>query len=249
MNAYRKMLIEAVEQNGGYHARWDSYPIEYTVGLYYTKNRVEDYAEDLISSGELDPKLWSLIEDEFVGDFDMDAEWQHVQEDMSHMLDYPVNTYGQDTATKFGLPYRRFPNQYKRLDKEVAFWPVGKKGWALVDPYINLQFDVEFSLEGRGGKHLVIAEFEGHKLAGMSSEAFIEALEDPDTLFSNEWCRNLLAMMQEWDVLFTSRAASAEFDYQMEYNIMQGIEDFVDSDNFTPQMALAYNNLELDLQP
>lgn len=249
MNAYRKMLIEAVESNNGYHARWVSYPIEYTVGLYYTRNRVEDYAEDLISSGELDPKLWSLIEDEFVEDFDMDAEWQHVQEDMSQALDYDFRTYGQATATKFGLPYRRIPNQYKRLDKEVAYWPTSKKGWILVDPYINLQFDVEFSLEGRGGKHLVIAGFEGHKLAGMSSRAFIEALEDPDTKFSNEWCRNLLAMMQEWGVLFTSKATSYEFDCQMEGNIMRLIEDFVDSDSFTPQMALAYNNLELDLQP
>lgn len=249
MNVYRKMLIEAVERNGGYHARWGSYPIEYTVGLYYTKNGIEDYVEGLIKSGELDPKLWRLIEDAFVEDFDMDAQWQHVQWEMASSLDYAFKTYGQDTATKFGLPYRRFPNQYKRKDKESAYWPTSKEGWALVDPYIELQFDVEFSLEGRGGKHLVIVEFEGHKLSGMSSKAFIEALEDPDTQYSNEWCRNLLAMMQEWDVLFTSVAASAEFDYLMEGNIMQSIEDFVDSDSFTPQMALAYNNLELDLQP
>lgn len=248
MNVYRKMLIEAVERNGGYYTRWESYPIEYVVGLYYTLGDLDDYADAMINEKTLDPKLWGIIKEDFSDSFDMDDHWHDVQGRMADLDDCAYRTYSPETAAKFGLPYEKFPNKYQRIDKDLAYFPAQKKGWKRVNPYINLEFEVDFTLQGRNGKHLCIAKFDGHTLGGLSNERFIEALEDPDTQFSNEWCRNLLAMMEEWEVCFTPKAASSEFDYLMKDRILQCIEEFVESDDFTPEMYSEYHNLKLELE-
>ena len=242
------MLIEAVERNGGYGSRWDSHPIEYVVGLYYTLGDLDDYADAMINEKTLDPRLWELIREDFSDNFDMNSHWHDVQGFMADMDDCTYRTYGPTTAVKYGLPYEKFPNEYKKIDKDLAYFPAQKEGWKRVDPYINLEFEVDFTLQGRGGKHLCVAKFDGHTLEGMSSERFIEALEDPDTQFSNEWCRNLLAMMDEWDEIFTSHKVSSQFDYLMKDRILQRIEDFVECDDFTPEMYSEYHNLKLEFE-
>jgi hypothetical protein len=109
------------------------------------------------------------------------------------------NTYGPATAARYGLPYQRFPKQYVRVTNESAYYPARKKGWKLVDPYLTVHFEAAYNLAGRGGKHLVVTEFENRTL-DMSSEDLAEAIRDDDggyfnrALFSNQWCRKLLAM-------------------------------------------------------
>lgn len=250
MNAFRKLLIEKLEANGGYSSGYhDRFAIEYTVGLYYADTDIEDLAKVGEEHHGLDMKLFELIRDDL--DWDGDKEWQHAQEDMYWGLkngdDCAWTTYSLATANMFGLPYDAFPKKYKRLTNECAYYPASKPGWILDNPYTCLNFDAKFGLYGRGGKHLCIEEFEGVKLK-LSNQELIESIEDPDRYYgapdySNTWCRNLLAMMTEWEVMFTSKNASKELEYQMAYRLATLMEEHVETEEFASKIWQQRQNL------
>lgn len=233
MNIFRKLLIKKLEENGGYHARHDSYAIEYEVGLYYANTDIDHLAKVAAEHHGLDLKLFEFVRDNI--EWDEDQQWRRAQEALAWNLDDSdcYSSYGPDTAKMFGLPYKRFPLQYKRRTDEMAYYPADKVGWILVDPYINHHFEVKFGLAGRGGKHLVITEFEGVDLS-ISNRELIEDLSSDDSYYSsrysNEWCRNLLAMMHEWEVMFTSKNASEEMEYVLAFRLAEEVDNYVDTE-------------------
>lgn len=229
MNSYRKMLVEKIANNGGYSRGYhDRFAIEYVVGLYLADTDIEDLAKVAAESHDMDLAFFYAIQDDL--DWDGERAWERAQEDMAEGLgdDCAHSTYSPDTAKMFGLPYLRFPLKYKRRTNECAYYPAQKTNWILDNPYTNLHFDVKFGLAGRGGKHLVIREFEGHDL-GVSSEDLCEQIEHDDCGdFPNAWCQKLLAMMTEWEQMFTSRNASKELEYQLAYRLAQSVQDKYD---------------------
>lgn len=118
-------------------------------------------------------------------DWNPDEMWNIVQEEMYDRLndDDGNRTYSPDTAAKYGLT----------LDENY--------------------FEVNFELHGRSGKHLVVTKFEGVSLK-RSARDFVDALRDDAEWeeFSEEWCTNLLAMIDEWDSIFTQKNASDQME-------------------------------------
>lgn len=212
MNHLRHLLADAIERNGGYSSGYhDRFPLEWTVGLHYA-----DLDRDHIFKRVLKDFDSTLrMPDDF--EWDPDRIWQWVQEDMYEGLndDMSRQTYGPETAKRYGLPFERFPKAYRRKkDSDTAYFQSKKPGWLLENPYPCIYFKVNFELHGRGGKHLVVTDFEGHRLEGRNSEDWAAIIRnDDDGSFSNVWCRNLLAMIGEWDGMFTSKNASDEMEY------------------------------------
>lgn len=209
-NIFRKLLVQAIGFNGGYsrgyHDRW---ALSWEVGLYYAnldKNHIYEVMKKDVGDEPMHPDL----------EWDPEQQWMRGQEDLAEGLndDDGRRTYSPETAARHGLPYHKFPRRFKRYEGEIVYYPAKLKGWILDDPYECKYFDVEFGLAGRGGKHLVVERFEGINLA-LSSDELIERIEDQSNWhFSNQWCRNLLAMIDEWDKMFTSKNASKELEYQ-----------------------------------
>lgn len=245
MNIFRKLLIEKLEQNGGYSSGYhDRYAIEYEVGLYYVDTDIDHLAKVAAEHHGLDLKLFELVRDDI--DWDYDQQWRWAQETMaSHLNDSDCySSYGTDTAKMFGLPYKRFPLQYKRRTDEMAYYPAAKRHWLLVDPYINRHFEVKFGLAGRGGKHLVITEFEGYEL-NISNRELIDRLEHNEEgyNYTNKWCQALLAMMHEWEKCFTSKIASEELEWYMADQLAQKVEDYVEEPEFAGMVWAQRQNL------
>lgn len=209
-NTYRELLARAIERNGGYsrgyHDRW---AISYTVGLYYADLDAEHIYERMCKEQGYLPPLTGL-------EWSPDDVWTDVQESLYLSLndDDGNRTYGHETATRYGLDFYRFPRKYKRKGPEdLCYYPSAKPGWILVDPFNAAYFDVKFELQGRGGKHLVVAEFDGVSLKENSKTLAEDIRNDDCGDYPNKWCRKLLAMMDEWDRSFTSKNASSEMEY------------------------------------
>lgn len=107
--------------------------------------------------------------------------------------------------------------------------------------------DAEFSLYGRGGKHLCLTSFEGIILTGMSEDGLEELLMtqgaygyddvcDKDTLKNGwEWTIDsktldkLYRYVRQCEIDFTSKKASAEVEYQADYLVTQQAIELYDS--------------------
>lgn len=224
MNKYRHMLADAIESNCGYsRGYWDRWAISYEVGLYYADLDLDNIYQVMLKEHGYLPPPTSI-------EWDEQQVWNTVQEMMVWGLndDDTNRTYSPDTAKRYGLGYYRYPQKYKRRTNECAFYPAKKEGWIRDDPYICEYFDVKFGLAGRCGKHLVVEEFEGRSLA-VSADALAEDIRDDDCgNYSNHWCVRLLAMMDEWESIFTSRNASKEMEYQAAFLLHQELSDQAD---------------------
>lgn len=214
MNRLREILANKVEENGGYGSWNASYAIEYDVSLRHADADVDSvYAYACQKIGTLSPitgLVWAAYQ-----------EWGFAQEQMYCALndDEAYRTYSPLAAARYGLPYHRFPRRYKRKTDECAYYPAELPGWILDKPFENLTFDVTFELAGRGGKHLVIREFEGHSLCISNRDLVQQIRAGQDTPYTNRWCTKLLVMMEEWEQVFTSKNASDEIMYQLAYRL------------------------------
>lgn len=235
MNTFRRLLADKIESNGGYsHGYHDRYPIEYCVALDYVNLDVDHIYKVMCENQGYLPPPTSAI------DWDEQEVWEMCQSDMCESLNDNEGymTYGRDTANRFGLPYINSKRTFSRIvrGKDVCYYPAKLPLWKRDDPYVNLTFDVKFSLEGRGGKHLVVTEFEGRKL-NMSSDSLAESIRGDNTGYyyndakdyPNKWCQRLLAMMHEWEMCFTSRIASTEMEYQAAFRLQQDLEPRADA--------------------
>jgi len=92
-------------------------------------------------------------------------------------------------------------------------------------------FDMGLALRGRGGKHVVLTEFEGVNLTSYTNEELAVVVENVDHSdqyvmhVRNTWCRQLLGMMLELDKLLTNEAALEEYRYQYGFYLSQQLEE------------------------
>lgn len=251
MNIYRELLARAVEDNGGYHGdRREHWPLAFTVGLYYAdldRDHMEVLAvqEQGVTKAQIEATR-PLVE------WETDREWHAVQEMMYEGLndDDSNRTYSPATAARLGLPFERFPKQYKRRSNEVAYYPAAMPGWISESPYTCRTYDAEFQLRGRSGKHLVIHSFLGKDLNEFSADRLAEILRSDEEVsyhgFTNVWCQALLAMVHEWTEHFTSQKASAEMEYLAADQFAQRVREAIDSDEFASRQFRARNDLCTD---
>jgi len=228
-NAYRELLAQAIEKNGGYSRGYhERFALAFTVGLYYANiDREHIYKKAVQEFGPLAPLTYGI-------EWDENDEWQSAQESMACGLndDDGNRTYSPDTAARYGLPYHSAPGlKYWRRRKagDVCGYAAKLPGWWIVNPYANETYGVEFGLYGRGGKHLCVESFEGKSLQ-LSSDDLADAIRnDEDGSYPNKWCQRLLAMLTEWEQCFTSRNASAELEYLCAERMAQRVNERADA--------------------
>lgn len=229
MNIFRKLLIDALEDNGGYggNYRSDRYPIAFNVKIHGSC----DNDHIIAKLAEEDPKQAKLAR--YLMDNDLiqwggDSEWYWAVEQARESVTEgdAFRTMSPATAIRFGLPYIRFPRKYKRRTTEAAYYPSDKPGWVLVNPYVAPQYSVSFAFAGRSGGYVVIDGFEGKQLRGMSTESLIDDIKDDDGGYTNKWCQSLVAMMYEWDRCFTWKTATDEVRYHMAYSLGRIVEEW-----------------------
>lgn len=240
MNLFRRLLAKKLRDNGGYSSRDGSFPIEYMVGLYYADLGLDHLLEKAIEQGEVTREE---IEDQAVrahleAEYHPERMWQWVQEDLARSLNDNdgYRTYSEKTAARYGLPctirqigWQRINGHY--LQRTTVTPERLSSASELIKQRCDnyLYFDVQFELHGRGGKHLVVESFEGVRLRGATSEHLAELIEEEGhDAFSNEWCRYLLAMMEEWEQCFTSKKASDEMEYQAAWQVARVARVFID---------------------
>lgn len=182
----RELLADAIRRNGGYS---NEAALEWSVPVYpyFTARQVAAYMVKMgyfVSLADLMMQYprWEEIYQGFK------VPWERLLEDMREGLDGDCyRTMSPDTAKKHGREYK--------------------------GPGADSGFEVEFEFHGRGGKHLCVTKFEGVDL-DMSSEVVIQRLTDPDEndyyRYSNQWCRDLLAMITEWNHCFRREAVESE---------------------------------------
>lgn len=229
-NSLRRLCADAIRSNAGYSRHYESFPLSWEVGLYDADLSLDNIYKVMLEKHGYQPPPTDI-------EWDPNDQWSWAQEDMCDNLFHANDaycTYSPATAKRYGLDYYRFPKRYvRRTEKDRCYYPAGKDGWKLENPYVCKQFDVEFGLEGRGGKHLVIRSFEGRKLEGLTSKDLADKLMETDGStryygsqeYSNYWCRNLLAMIDEWDKCFTSKIASDELEYLAAFRLYHQLEE------------------------
>jgi len=237
MSIFRKLLIEEIQRNGGWRGSRESFALEYDVSLCGADLRFDS----LLPLATLHHGLNINALTPFIVDietwrnaWDPDDIYLQEQSYLCHSLndDDGRRTYSPKTAARYGLPYHTsFPKKYRRkTDDDQCFYSADKPGWIRVNPYCCDYYAVKFGLHGRGGKHLCVESFEGRDL-GMSSDDLIGQLLDEDGTYyhciPNAWCQKLLAMIQEWKVMFTPKAASDELEYQAAYRLSEEFASLV----------------------
>lgn len=232
MNIFRKLLIDALEDNGGYggNHRSDRYPIAFNVKVHGScdvDHIIDKLAEEYPEQAKL---AHHLMHNDLI-QWDGDAHWEWAVEDARNSVtDSDAHrTMNPTTAIRFGLPYIRFPRKYKRRTTEAAYYPAGKPGWVLVNPYVAPQYSVSFAFAGRSGGYVVIDTFEGKQLRGMSTESLIDDIRDDNNRYTNKWCQGLVAMIYEWDRCFTWKTATDEVRYHMAYSLGRIVEEWRDA--------------------
>ncbi|WP_454735418.1 hypothetical protein [Cupriavidus necator] len=248
MNIFRKLLAEAISRNAGYSSnRHDRWPLEFPVGLYYADLDRDNIEQLAVSEHGL--TMQQIETARPLVKWNPEYVWTDVQGQMAEGLnDNDGNrTYSPKTAVRYGLPHDRFPQRYKRRTNECAYYPAKKEGWVRESPYTCKMYRAEFSLAGRGGKHLVVDEFDGKTLRGWSADDLAETLLNNEEChyhgFTNQFCQGLLAMLDEWTQCFTSRITSNEMEFLAADQYAQRVLEVLASEEFASRQFAARSSL------
>ncbi len=260
-NPYRMLLARYLLNNGGYAV----YPISYNVSLSNVDTDWDTAIANVRKFEHVQPDALRsrAIMAEAQEDFDETTLWNWATESMASTLSDTscYSSYSPATAKRFAFPHGPGKRILQRR-RTTTCYPAGKTSLGtevVFDGYADEQYEAKFELHGRGGKHLVITHFEGVALANQSSAALAEELLRHDSFAnggkSNDWCRKLAGMIEEWDTSFSRASVEREFEYQYSYYLGQAISDLYETRqskvnlgrfarrvrNTLPQRASAYN--------
>jgi len=210
----RQQLADRIRDNGGYWGDLRThYPLEWTVYLYDAIDTAAKAQDALIACGHyLNEADMALRAPEFEvwwranGDITRNVhEWAGEAVRGSLQDDEGFRTWSPESAKVVCMDY--------------AGRGAGKP------------FNMRLALRGRGGKHVVLTEFEGVNLTSYTNKELAEVVEnvdhsDPYVMHvRNTWCRQLLGMMLELDKLLTDKAALEEYRYQYGFYLSQQLEE------------------------
>jgi hypothetical protein len=212
----RELLARAVESNGGYTRHLSgSWPLSWEVPIQSRKSTFDELFDAAVKQLRQDhigdePTHWTPAHLKNVK-FDWNSSMRggglfyQIAEDMRNDV--------QDSDTfKFMRPEieKRYGLSVDPLRTRMYIKEPGCK-FRIEHDYPRA-FDVEFEFVGRGGKHLVISAFEGRKLVGLSAKDLAQMMRSGDGAYSNAWCRDLLAMVHEWDLCFTPQEVESSWE-------------------------------------
>jgi hypothetical protein len=190
----RKALLARLNGRYYYSGR-TRYALSYTVEFYESIDSPEQANYLLIKHGhfvnETDLAIRFPNFEELFGELDAQEMYRGAQEQLVDNLtdDEGFKTWSSETAHRYGFDY--------------------------TGDGAERAFEVVFHTLGRGGKHVVVVEFEGVLL----DEDLTERIGRSDWTYtrgvSNQWCRKLMGMMDEWDVMLTTENAHECGKYYM----------------------------------
>ena len=203
----RQILASRLQRNGGYRrGRGEDFVLEWCVPVYGPAS-MPQMMKSLVDAGEFLNEGDILIQYPDVNDrwewFTRDGTnynqaWDTLIEDMRESVT------GCDT--------------FKMWRPEIA----KKYGFSYDGLGADKPFEVEFCFAGRGGKHLCIEKFEG---VSLNQRDLIDNLTDPEEAWPTLWVRQLLGMIEEWDLCFTRQAVEAEARYLLAFRFAEYIRE------------------------
>ena len=190
----RKALLNRLEGNDYYDNR-KQYALSYTVEFYKSIDTAEEAGKLLVENGHfLNEADLTIRLPDFESRFDAMDGSDMYREAQEHLVDDLTDdegyrTWSPETARRYGFDY--------------------------TGDGADRPFEAKFNTMGRGGKHVVVVEFDGVTLDG----DLAERIENKDwgytEFISNQWCRKLMGMMDEWDVMLTTASAHECGKYYM----------------------------------
>lgn len=192
----RKALIDRLKGRG-YHSDRKQYALSYTVQFYESIDTAEEASALLIKHGhfvnETDLAIQFPNFEDLFGEMNT-SPWEIVSYAQAQLVnnltdDEGFMTWGPETAKRYGFDY--------------------------TGDGAERAFEVVFHTLGRGGKHVVVVEFDGVSLDADLAECIAGEDWENTGSVSNQWCRKLMGMMDEWDVMLTTANAHECGKYYM----------------------------------
>lgn len=206
----RNALADRIEANGGYcRARQDNYPLEWTVRFYETIDDADTAKALLIEHEHV------LNETAFNLQFPTFKEWWEFDADDEDADEVVLGDLGERECPSSGELHswaqERLCDDLKDDDGFATWSPktAARYGFDYTGPGCDTAFSLTLENHGRGGKHVVVCDFEGRELTGLRSEELADIVRNgvENDYVSNKWCRWLMGMMDEWDVMLTDENA------------------------------------------
>ena len=210
----RQQLAARIRDNGGYWGdRHTSYPLEWTVYLYDRIDTAAEAQDALVAAGHyLNEADMALQAPEF------EVWWEANGDITKNVHEWAGETVRESLDEDEA--YRTWsPESAKAVCMDYA-------GRGAAKP-----FDMRLTLRGRGGKHVVLTEFEGVNLTSYTTEELAVVVEnvapsDPYVMHvRNAWCRQLLGMMLELDKMLTDKAALGAYRSHYGFYLSQQLEE------------------------
>ena len=227
----RSKLADRIESNGGYYAdRYSHYPLEWTVCFYESIDDADTAKVLLIEHEHI------INETAFNLQFPTFKEWWEFDAD-----DEDADDEDADEVVLGDLGERECPSSEDlhswaqealcedlKNDEGLATWSpktAARYGFDYKGPGSDIPFSITLENHGRGGKHVVVCEFEGRELTGLRAEELAEIVRGgaENDYVTNKWCRWLMGMMDEWDVMLTDENAKRCGLYYMTNSIARSM--------------------------
>lgn len=206
----RNALADRIEANSGYWAdRRSHFPIEYDVRFYETIDDA-DTAKALLIEHEhvLNETAFNLQFPTFKEWWEFDAD----DEDADEVILGDLGERERPSRDDLHSWAQEHLCEDLKNDEGFATWSpktAARYGFDYKGPGSDAPFSLTLENHGRGGKHVVVCYFEGRELTGLRAEELAEIVRNgvENDYVSNKWCRWLMGMMDEWDVMLTDENA------------------------------------------
>lgn len=209
----RQQLAARIRDNGGYWGRHTHCPLSWTVHLYEQVDTAAKAQDALVAAGHyLNEADMALQAPEF-------EVWWEANGDITTNVHEWAGEAVRDSLDEDEVYRTWSPESAKAVCMDYAGRGADKP------------FNMCFALRGRGGKHVVLTEFEGVNLTSYTNKELVEVVEnvdhsDPYAMHvRNAWCRQLLGMVLELDKLLTDEAALEEYRYQYGFYLSQLLKE------------------------
>lgn len=191
----RKALLNRLEGHDYYGGGHSRYALAYTVEFYGSIDSVEEASELLVKHGHFVNETDLTIRfPDFESRFEAVDEPDMYREAQGRLIDdltddEGLRTWSPETARRYGFDY--------------------------TGDGADRPFEAKFNTMGRGGKHVVVVEFDGVVLGADLVECIANVDWQHTGMVSNQWCRKLMGMMDEWDTMLTTANAHECGKYYM----------------------------------
>ena len=227
-------LADAIESNGGYYSRHNMWPLSWDVSVW-SRRTVKDIARLYIEESRDEDRAAVAV-----------ALVTSESDNLSgRYVKLEVKRFNLDQAGDWAIESMRYS-----LDEDDTYRYVSPEVYEKHGLPNDTQFDVEFELYGRGGKHLCITEFGGRRLAGIDAEDLRGAEYLEEHGISDDWCLKLLAYIAEADKMFSRESVQKEFEHQMQFQFDLAVDIALEAmdaeDKRLADVDLAYAGLFLE---